>query len=436
MACERNTKLRQLKCITDDLLCLPGTIKEDELKSLLSEEYTHLKIEDISGLLSERTRNALSIEKTETEESRTLKRAFNLEKEKRDYARSHSSPKQKDWANWRTSQIERLSEEDRSQRAQQIMHIPFAIELTNGCSGGCKFCGLSANSLEPIESVNESKHNLFKECLEALKERTGGMHGSAGILYWATDPMDFSAYSDYAYTYAQVFGILPGTTTALIDTQTDRLKEYLSLYSQIPSNPWTLRASLRSKFAYLKAKKELSELDRCRIRFIPQYLEEKMTYANAGRAYEGKSSNEDDPRGSTIACTTGFLVKLPTQSIELITPCRADKYNPNGYRILGRQEFGDQQDISTAMDLLIKKLELNEIKEDNYIRKNYEGKSERYKSRSGSSLLDYITDEPQRLEDILKKVGSGTKRVEALVTIMRMIKDGAVVMMSESMPCS
>lgn len=59
-----------------------------------------------------------------------------------------------------------------------------------------------------------------------------------------------------------------------------------------------------------------------------------MTDTNAGRAYEGKSSTEDNPRGTTIACTKGFPIKIPTQSIELITPCRANKYNPNGYRIL------------------------------------------------------------------------------------------------------
>lgn len=433
MTCENNKRLRQLKCITDDLLCLKHSITREDLESLLNNEYTCLELKDVSGVLSTKVRNELGIDLTETQESKTLKRALNLDKDRREYAREKSMPKHKDWANWRASQIERLGDEDRSQRAQQIMHIPFAIELTNGCSGGCKFCGLSAKKLEPIDSDNENNHVLFRACLEALKKITGEAHGSMGILYWATDPMDFSAYSDYASTYAQVFGKLPGTTTALIDTQTERLKEYLSLYSRIPSSPWSLRASLRSKHAYLKAKKELSELDRCRIKFIPQYLEEKMTYANAGRAFEGTSTAEGDQRGSTIACTTGFLIKLPSQSIELITPCRADKYNPNGYRVLGKKEFKNQHDIATAMDSLLEKLNLNKMSEDSYILKNIERSSGRYVTRDGNNVHNYLTSEPQKIGDVLKGLAIEKQRVEALITIMQMIRDGAVVVMNESL---
>jgi len=55
----------------------------------------------------------------------------------------------------------------------------------------------------------------------------------------------------------------------------------------------------------------------------------------------------------TIACMSGFYVKLLDQSIELISPCRACEKYPLGYRLWAKTTFTDVEDYRKKLEELI-----------------------------------------------------------------------------------
>ena len=111
---------------------------------------------------------------------------------------------------WRARQRARTAYAVGAMIAPFQLHLPFAVELTRGCSLGCWFCGVSAR---PLNAVLRTDLKRWEGLLRALR----GVFGASvmrGFLYWATDPLDHPDYEAHAEVFRRVCGRFPPTTTA------------------------------------------------------------------------------------------------------------------------------------------------------------------------------------------------------------------------------
>nr|WP_244662104.1 radical SAM family RiPP maturation amino acid epimerase [Mesorhizobium huakuii] len=113
---------------------------------------------------------------------------------------------------WRERQIRRCDGE-LGGSAPSVTHPVIAFELSEGCTVGCWFCGLSADRFEGYYEYSEEHAELWRGVVGVASE----MFGSAartGFCYWATDPIDNPDYDRFLFDYYQITGALPQTTTA------------------------------------------------------------------------------------------------------------------------------------------------------------------------------------------------------------------------------
>lgn len=353
-------RLLLLKQFRDDFQCLPElqTALLNDFSSVLRERYPPLRIQDVYLFLTNKLHLSLGESPIPSDEALRLKDALLIDSKMRHYFRS-IAPLDHGWRSWRRSQIQRFDREDVSARSSQIMHIPFAIELTQGCSGGCSFCGLSASYLSTVRASSEATYESFTDFLLKMRDFHGEF-GQCGVLYWASDPLDCPEYLDYARIFFKVFNTWPSTTTALAEKFPDRFRELLS--TGILNRPWAVRCSLRNKDAYYKIQKNTSLSERFGIVFIPQFAADRLVQANAGRLYSPISETDQNQKGATIACMSGLLVNMVQQSIQLVTPCLAEPNHRDGYRSLLKAEIDSISNLTKYATEFISKLPLLPIK--------------------------------------------------------------------------
>ena len=351
---KNSPRLLLLKKFRDDFICLPDL--RDELRSdpfsILRTCYPGLDARDIFGHVSHEVQRSLGSNHNHSYESTRLRQALNIDKKSRQLFRS-LGPLHSGWRSWRSRQMNRFASEDSSIRSEHIMHIPFAVELTEGCSGGCSFCGLSASYLEQSDSSFQLVGASFTDFLLQMNS-VHGEFGKCGILYWASDPLDCVDYVLYAEAFRDVFNVFPSTTTALAAKYPQRFKAYIDAGGL--ERPWGLRCSLRSVIEYKQINESLSLYERFSICFIPQYREYASSQAIAGCSYNSNSSNDQQKQGGTIACMSGLLVSLPRLSVELITPCLAEPHHQNGYRSLLHAHPTSASELTKSSEVIINQL--------------------------------------------------------------------------------
>ena len=130
------------------------------------------------------------------------------------------------YVRWRDSQKARCRFELGTAVASVNPHLPFAIELTEGCSAGCWFCGLSATRLKTLASADL---DAWSDILGVLGEFFGP-YASRGMLFWATDPLDHPDYEQFAGIFRDRFGSLPATTTALPLADVERTRALIDRF--------------------------------------------------------------------------------------------------------------------------------------------------------------------------------------------------------------
>ena len=87
--------------------------------------------------------------------------------------------------------------------------------------------------------------------------------------------------------------------------------------------------------------------------------------ATAGRALEklnkqienGRNETSDDVKDEltqgTIACVSGFLFNMVEKTLQLITPCKASKQWPKGYKVLSEGSFSSAAEVRRLMERMI-----------------------------------------------------------------------------------
>lgn len=392
-------RLSQIKGFRDQVICdLDFRLSlEDNFHQVLASEYPMLGLCDVSLFLPSKPNKDITEDLSPTLEALILRDALDLDANFRHLQRQ-LDPSHGGWMIWRNLQIGRFSREDTSTRSSQITHIPYAIELSEGCSGGCSFCGVSAQALQNSGLSFKDGKEIYQALLEVLGNACG-LLSQYGVLYWATDPLDQPDYEYYANSFHQKFGLWPITTTALAENHIERIRGMLR--SPAAERPWGLRCSMRSRFAYRKLFKELTPLERGVIRFLPQYPESSSQHALAGRSFNKDTASQQTQSGGTIACMSGFLISLPKREIQLITPCLAEPKNLNGYRVLGRDSFTSIEDLPNAFNKLLEILPCPPIQLDTLLKLTIDiSQFYLYNSSNFPGLLERLNESPASLSQL------------------------------------
>ncbi|MCR4923002.1 MAG: radical SAM family RiPP maturation amino acid epimerase [Lachnospiraceae bacterium] len=256
-------------------------------------------------------------------------------------------PTNKAMKKWRDRQIGRCAME-LGAKYQALVQANFAIEMSEGCSVGCEFCGLNAGRLKSVFRYNEENSRLFKDVLRAGKDIIGDSAGYS-TLYFASEPLDNPDYELFLKDYREVFNTLPQITTATATRNIDRLRGLLKELNE--DGTMVYRFSLTSLEATKKIFEEFTPEELVLVELLPQYEEAPgCSLVDVGRKGEKDGEYED-----TISCISGFVLNMCTHKIRLTTPTWASKEHPTGEYILDEDVFEDGEDLRRILNEMIKK---------------------------------------------------------------------------------
>lgn len=233
---------------------------------------------------------------------------------------------------------------------------PFAIELADGCSVGCWFCGVSAEKLAGLFPYTQENAALFRGALTALRD-IFGRFAQGGGLYAATEPFDNPDYAKFMQDCYEILGKMPQTTTAIAHKNIDKTRDYLAFADA--------EKCVNNRFSVLS----LPLLHRLHAAFTPEELLHvslvvrsattlMQTIVNAGntvgkkkqtRSRSGQRVDINEEEQTTIACVSGFMINMVKRSIQLISPCRTSERWPKGYRIYDEVRFDDADDFRSQL---------------------------------------------------------------------------------------
>lgn len=265
---------------------------------------------------------------------------------------------------WRARQQARSAFAQGVVLAPISLHLPFAIELTRGCSLGCWFCGLSASP--GVEAVLPTDPDAFEAVLRALR-RVFGASGGRGFLFWATDPLDHPDYEAHAEVFRGVFGRFPTTTTAAPMADLARTRRLMRQARN--SGCSALRFSVVSRRRLDQIHAAFSAEELVDVELVMVNRESLLALAEAGHArtkarrrperaaLERRKLNPHDGDESlahrTIACVSGFLIEPLAGRIRLISPEPSSDRWPDGYAVFDEAHFEDPAGFARALDDIV-----------------------------------------------------------------------------------
>ena len=288
----------------------------------------------------------------------------------RDHLRDHGATEHANppFHGWRERQIARgMSELGVS--GPNITHPIVAYELSDGCSVGCWFCGISAERFQGYQPYTEEVAKLWRGMLQVMVDRFGTA-AQTGFCYWATDPMDNPDYDKFIEDHYHVTGFLPQTTSAAPLKDVALTRRVMALFDKYRCV--TNRFSIVNLKIFNKVHEEFTAEELMGVELVSQNHEAIMSKANAGRARErreklraaGKddkiSIGEDDH--ATIACVSGFLINLPLRTVRMVSPTRGGERWPLGYRVYDERKFETVEEFAEVIDELIERHCGNELK--------------------------------------------------------------------------
>ena len=241
---------------------------------------------------------------------------------------------------WRERQVHRCAGELGLERSESIVHAPFCVELSRGCSVGCWFCGLSAGRLEDHLPYTPENAEAWRGMLAVLREEIGP-GAKWGFCYWATDPLDNPDYERFLEDFQARMGVIPQTTTALALRDPGRTRRIL--LQARAGTPVVSRFSVLSPGLLKKIHETFTPEELLEVELVVQGEGSRLGKAFAGRARTGPRERavreglpvDREEHAGTIACVSGFLIQPLQGRVQLISPCRSGERWPEGYVVFG-----------------------------------------------------------------------------------------------------
>jgi radical SAM family RiPP maturation amino acid epimerase len=264
---------------------------------------------------------------------------------------------------WRDRQIRRTWGQLGQPAVEQIIHAPFAVELSEGCSVGCWFCGVSAERKKADFLYTEENRRLWRDVLTLLR-RVLGPAAANGFCYWATDPLDNPDYEKFTLDFAEICGKFPQTTTAQPQKHIERVRALLKLSAEHGCE--INRFSILTLGVFRRVMEAFTAEELLHTELVVQNQEASLIQSNAGRArgavqLQRRAAVEPvlDPgwreAPGTIACVSGFLFNMVRKSVRLVTPCPSSDAWPNGYWILQEATFTSAEDLETLLEGMMRR---------------------------------------------------------------------------------
>ncbi len=275
---------------------------------------------------------------------------------------------------WRERQLQRCMFHMGPGRAYMSLHLPFAVELSQGCSVGCWFCGLSAESLEGHWRAGKRNLVQWREVMEATRELFGG-YGRRGFLYYATDPLDNPDYETFGREFAAVHGRWPPLTSAVPLRNIERTRRVLEESRRALS--FRQRFSILTLRAMNDMHREFDAEELLDVVLVPLNKESFLGLAIAGRVlnkigrmderirdeqekvrYAAHRRGLDDNSilvHNTISCVSGFLIQMVPKIVQLQTPANATPELPNGHLVLEEAQFRDAAHLRELMQGMVER---------------------------------------------------------------------------------
>lgn len=262
---------------------------------------------------------------------------------------------------WRDRQINRCKV-DIGGHTAMLIHAPLLIEIADGCSIGCEFCGLNAGRLKSVFRYTEENAKLFNEVISACKEVIGDAAGH-GTMYFASEPMDNPDYELFNRDYVKTFGVIPQITTAASTRHIERLRK---LVAELDEDCGTIhRFSITSEKMAREIFDAFTPEELIFVELLPQFEEAPSNnFVKVGRHADGDS---DSDYADTISCLSGFKVNMCRKEIALSTPTWSTKEHPTGEIILEVRNFTDGDDFKKVLKEMISKHMMNIIKPNDEI---------------------------------------------------------------------
>lgn len=255
--------------------------------------------------------------------------------------------------NWRRKQIARTLL-DVGPLANGIIHPPVSFELSDGCTVGCWFCGISAKKFGGHFSLDDGGAEFWRDTVRAVQSVLG--RGAAtGFLYWATEPLDHPDYIEFVKIYQEQVGVVPQTTTAIPLRDVEKTRAVLE--------NWKSSRFLPNRFSVLTTQilrrihKEFTPEELFGVELVMQNAESLQRKQVAGKALndDGKvvKRKDDKMQAGTIACVTGFLINMPRKRVRLVSPTLATAEVPDGYYVFDERAFETPKELAQIMREMI-----------------------------------------------------------------------------------
>jgi radical SAM family RiPP maturation amino acid epimerase len=242
---------------------------------------------------------------------------------------------------WRARQMARVASEAPTAWSDGNAHLVFAIELCDGCSVGCSYCGGAAHRLRSVARFREDNERLFRTALRTVAELSG-LASPAGILYHFTEPLDNPDYERYLLACRDELGEIPQTTTAAWQRNPARTRRLIELSSAQAG--LVVRFSINSLADFHRCMDVFGADELARVRLVFHYPEAFSQYYSSGRG----AGVEGAVPGSCV-CVTGFLVNLARRTVELVAPCVEPERWPLGHRVLARGRFAEPASLERLL---------------------------------------------------------------------------------------
>jgi radical SAM family RiPP maturation amino acid epimerase len=265
------------------------------------------------------------------------------------------------WRAWRERQVRRSLGHLGPRQHDGIIHSPFAIELTDGCSIGCWFCGVSAGGKRADFLYTPEHRRLWREVLHALHDLAGSA-AATGFCYWATDPLDNPDYERFCDDFEEICGRFPQTTTAQALADVERTRALLA--RSIEGGCTVNRFSMLTLATFNRVMDAFSAEELLHCEIVSQNPEAVHIPGNAGRARtaprlerlataRGLAVDDWQRMPGTIACVSGFLLNMVRRTVRLITPCPASARWPDGYWICAERTFDGDGGLAKTLETMI-----------------------------------------------------------------------------------
>jgi radical SAM family RiPP maturation amino acid epimerase len=268
---------------------------------------------------------------------------------------------------WRERQIARCDTE-LGTSAHAITHPIIAYELSQGCSVGCWFCGISADRFKGWAPYSPEIAALWRGVLGVNVDLFGAA-AQTGFCYWATDPADNPDYPKFIEDHYHVTGALPQTTTAAPLKDVALTRQVMALFDRYRTV--TNRFSIVNFRSLKQVHEAFTAEELLGVELVQQHNEALTGKASAGRARERRLKMEAAGKADklptfanehgTIACVSGFLLNMMDCTVKLVAPTRSGDVWPLGYRVYEEASFETAEDYRAIVEGMIERYMPNSV---------------------------------------------------------------------------